>query len=65
MINNLKKSDTWNFQLTIGNIFTSFIDNDEEDVMHSTMHRKRSFPLRISAVNKNKSAVTCVFGHIN
>ena len=35
MIYNLKKSDTWNIQLTIANHFISSIDNDEERVMHS------------------------------
>ena len=34
-INNLKKSDTWNIQLTIANNFISFMDNDEEHVIHS------------------------------
>ena len=36
IINNLKKSDTWKIQLTISNNFISFIDNDEEHVMHSS-----------------------------
>ena len=31
---------------------------------HSTMHKKWSFPLRISSVNVTKSAVSCGFGHI-
>ena len=35
IINNLKKSDTWKIQLPIANNFISFIDNDEECVMHS------------------------------
>ena len=35
IINNLKKSDTWKIQLAIPNNFISFIDNDEECVMHS------------------------------
>ena len=35
IINNLKKSDIWKTQLTIGNNFISSIDNDEECVMHS------------------------------
>ena len=30
IINNLKKSDTWNIQLAIANNFISSIDNDEE-----------------------------------
>ena len=29
-----------------------------------TLHKKWSFPLRISSVNKTKSAVSCGFGHI-
>ena len=29
-----------------------------------TLHKKRSFPLRISSVNVTKSAVFCGFGHI-
>ena len=33
--NNLRKGDTWKIQLKIANKFTSFIDNDEERVMHS------------------------------
>ena len=33
--NNLKKSDSWKIQLAIANNFISFIDNDEECVMHS------------------------------
>ena len=28
------------------------------------LHKKRSFPLRISSVNVTKSAVSCRFGHI-
>ena len=35
IINNLKKPDTWKIQLAIANNFISFIDNDEECVMHS------------------------------
>ena len=35
VINNLKKSDTWKIQLAIANNFISFIDNDEDHVMHS------------------------------
>ena len=35
IINKLKKSDTWKIQLTIAINFISFIDNDEEHVMHS------------------------------
>ena len=35
IINNLKKSDTWKIQLTIGNKFISSLDNDEERVIHS------------------------------
>ena len=35
IINYLKKSGTWKIQLTIANNFISFIDNDEERVMHS------------------------------
>ena len=35
IINNLKKSDTWKMQLTILNNLISFIDNDEERVIHS------------------------------
>ena len=29
-----------------------------------TLHKKRSFPLRISSVNMTKSAVSSRFGHI-
>ena len=32
-MNNLKKSDTWKFQLTLANKFISFADNDEEHLM--------------------------------
>ena len=35
IINNLKKSDMWKIQLTIGNNFISSIDNDEERAVHS------------------------------
>ena len=35
IINNLKKSDTWKIQLTIGNKFISSLDNDEQRVIHS------------------------------
>ena len=31
----------------------------------SPLHKKRSFPIRISSVNMNKSAVSYGFGHIN
>ena len=34
-LNNLKRSDTCKFQLTIANNFISYIDNDEERVMYS------------------------------
>ena len=33
--NNIEKTDTWTFKLTIRNNFISFMDNDEERVMHS------------------------------
>ena len=35
IINNLKKSDTWKIQSTIGINFISSKDNNEERVMHS------------------------------
>ena len=35
IINNLKKSYRWNIYLTIAINFLSFLDNDEERVMHS------------------------------
>ena len=35
IINKLKKFDTWKIQLTIANNFISYIDNNEERVMHS------------------------------
>ena len=35
IINDLKKADAWKIQLTIANNFVSFIDNNEEHVMHS------------------------------
>ena len=35
IINNLKKSLTWKIQLITANHFISFIENDEECVMHS------------------------------
>ena len=35
IINNLKKSGTWQIQLTISNNFIFSIDNDEEHVIHS------------------------------
>ena len=31
---------------------------------HLTLHKKWSFPLRISSVNVTKSAASCGFGHI-
>ena len=34
-LNHLKNSFTWKVQLTIANNFISFIDNDEERIMHS------------------------------
>ena len=37
MINNLKKSDTWNFQLAIANIFTSFDEEEEHVIMMKSM----------------------------
>ena len=33
--NNTEKTDIWKFRLTKTNNFISFIDNDEERVMHS------------------------------
>ena len=35
IINNLKKSQSWKIKLTIANKHISYIDNDEEHVMHS------------------------------
>ena len=35
IINNVRKSDTWKIELAIAGDFISFIDNDEERVMHS------------------------------
>ena len=35
IINKLKKFDTWKIQLTIANNFISYVDNNEERVMHS------------------------------
>ena len=35
IINNLKKSGTWNIQLTIVNNIIPSIDNDKKHVMHS------------------------------
>ena len=35
IINNLKKSDQWKFELTTADNLISSIDNDEEHVMHS------------------------------
>ena len=35
IINDLKKSDTWKFQLTIATKFISSKDSDEERVIHS------------------------------
>ena len=35
VINNLKKSDTWNILLTIANNFISSVDNNEDRFMHS------------------------------
>ena len=35
IINNLKESDTWKIQFTIGINFISSIDKDEEHIMHS------------------------------
>ena len=32
--NYVKKSDTWKIQVTIANNFHSFIDNDQDHVMH-------------------------------
>ena len=40
MINDLKKSDTWKYKLTIENNFISSIDNDEERAMHSKSDKK-------------------------
>ena len=31
---------------------------------HVTLHKKWSFPLKISSVNVTKSAISCGFGHI-
>ena len=38
IINNLKKSDMWEIQLTITNNFISFLDNGEDRVMHSKIY---------------------------
>ena len=40
IINNLNKSDTQKIQVTIAIIFISFIDNDEEKLMHSKSDNK-------------------------
>ena len=34
------------------------------DFIKQTLHKKLSFPLRISSINVTKSAVSCGFGHI-
>ena len=44
--------------------------NESEPLVQSeqiepALHKKRSFPLRISSVNVIKAAVSCGFGHIN
>ena len=41
IINNLKKSDTWKIQLAISNNLISFIDNDEERVIHSKSDNRK------------------------
>ena len=38
-------------------------ENTKADLLLS-LHKKRSFPLRVSPVNMCKSAVSCGFGHI-
>ena len=44
MIDNVKKSDTWKFQLIIANKFASSIDNDEERVMNSKSDNMEIMP---------------------
>ena len=38
--------------------------NINRTLVQYVLHKKRSFPLRISSVNVTKSAVSCGFGHI-
>ena len=38
------------------------LKTDEEILL--ILHKKRSFPLRISSVNVTKSIVSCGFGHV-
>ena len=43
---------------------TPFITKELRKEIYTTLHKKWSFPLRVSSVNVTKSAVACGFGHI-
>ena len=45
-------------------ILVSEIQSVLHNIQFNTLHKKWSFPLRISSVNVTKSAVSCGFGHI-
>ena len=50
----IKKMNSWNYRHISIVIWLKYI----------SLHKKWSFPLRISSVNLTKSAVSCGFGHI-
>ena len=48
----------------IGNIISSKLLFYQNKIIFLTLHKKCSFPFRISSVNVTKSAENCRFGHI-
>ena len=52
--------DVWQWGCIVHSIFTSL---KERSILSPTLHKKWSFPLRISSANMTKSAVSCRFGY--
>ena len=58
----IKKAVLKNVAIFTGKHLCLSLKDTEAQVF--SLHKKSSFPLRISSVNVTKSAVSCGFGHI-
>ena len=54
-----KDVDIWVYHILLAR------DIDRDTKLKLTLHKKWSFPLRISSVNVTKSAISCGFGYID
>ena len=64
MITTWQQHDQQIFSKQFGSVLTAFWQQCLSSSRKDTLHKKWSFPLRISSVNASKSAVFCGFGHI-